>query len=556
MSGKYDHLQLGREFRNYVKPRLKASSGWRDYVVAQGWKNRTQALTRAEIIAACEALGFDLVRAKSDFVTGLVAAIPPGAGQKALEAAMDMVDADAGDEPANVEALAHIAPGEPSAAAISFPMDPDEEDKDTGEGFEGGDVETVIAEALAAASPHMTPHLASMMPGLIRPLAEAATRGPRTIVKTVTIQGGAPGAPGEATVASAPPNVAIRKRVPLYQAFGLRKGEGGAALKHVLETLLVNVCDYAGAPAVDPDYVWNPETLAQIAAQDDCGLNAWIFGPAGIGKTDGCEQYAARLARPFVRIAIERTTEPAELIGQMVPSKSGGMVWEDGKLTRAFRIAHCVILIDEPTLLRSGTLAVLQTALDKRRLWLASGEVVDAAPGVFVIAADNTNGTGDDTGRYVDTAPVNAAFLDRFAMRTEFSYLTAAQETSMLAHRASVHAAIAKPMVDYANLTRAQADSGKLTMGVTPRRLLAWARTVRVGVPSAKAFHAIIIAAAAPEDRAVLESLATTSLASAHLDIDAIVRGTLDPDAPKVDPHAQGSVGATALQFPDDNDTL
>jgi MoxR-like ATPase len=350
--------------------------------------------------------------------------------------------------------------------------------------------------------------------------------------------------------------VNVRRKIPLHSAFGFRRGEGGAQYKHIMESLMIGVCDYANAPAIDPDYVWNPEILAQIAAQDVSGLNAWVFGPAGIGKTDGVEQYAARLSRPFVRIAIERTTEPAELIGQMVPSKGGGMAWEDGKLTRAFRVAHTVVLIDEPTLLRSGTLSVLQTALDKKRLWLASGEIVDAAPGVFIVAADNTNGCGDDTGRYVDTAPVNAAFLDRFGMRTEFVYLTASQETSMLSHRAGVHPAIAKPMVEYANLTRAQADSGKLTMGVTPRRLLAWARTVRVGVPSAKAFHAIVIAAAAAEDRAVLEGLATTSLATAHAEIDAIIRGTLDPDAPKVDPKAQGGISATAMQFPDDNDPM
>jgi MoxR-like ATPase len=199
---------------------------------------------------------------------------------------------------------------------------------------------------------------------------------------------------------------------------------------------------------------------------------------------------------------------------------------------------------------------VLQTALDKRRLWLASGEVVDAAPGVFIVAADNTNGCGDDSGRYVDTAPVNAAFLDRFAMRTEVSYLTATQETGMLSHRAGVHPAVARIMVDYANLTRASADSGKLTMGVTPRRLLAWARTVRVGVPSAKAFHSIVIAAAAPEDRATLEQLATTSLATGHLTIDGVCRGTIDPNAPVPDPKAQGGIGPTALQFPDDADTL
>ena len=88
------------------------------------------------------------------------------------------------------------------------------------------------------------------------------------------------------------------------------------------------------------------------------------------------------------------------------------MEWRDGKLTRAFRIPHCVILIDEPTLLRSGSLAVFQTALDTREIHLPTGEVVRAADGVFIVACDNTAGCGDDSGRYVDTASVNVAFMD------------------------------------------------------------------------------------------------------------------------------------------------
>jgi hypothetical protein len=284
------------------------------------------------------------------------------------------------------------------------------------------------------------------------------------------------------------------------------------------------------------------------------GLNAWLFGPAGIGKTDGVKQYAARLGRPFVRIAIERTTEPAELIGQEVPAKGGGMAWSDGKLTRAFRTPHCVVLIDEPSLLRSGTLAVLQTALDHRELHLVTGETVRAAPGVFIVAADNTAGNGDDTGRYVDTAPLNAAFLDRFALKTEVTYLTAGQETTMLSHRAGVHASAAKIMIDYANLTRANADAGKLTMGVTPRRLLAWARVCRAGIPSAIAWRSVVVTGAAPEDRATLEMLEAQTLRSLHARIDGIIRGAIDPLAPMTDPKAQGAVGATAGLFPDDID--
>jgi MoxR-like ATPase len=285
------------------------------------------------------------------------------------------------------------------------------------------------------------------------------------------------------------------------------------------------------------------------------GLNAWIYGPAGVGKTAGVEQFAARLGRPFIRIAIDRTTEAADLIGQSVPAKGGGMRWEDGKLTRAFRIPQAVILIDEPSLLRSGTLATIQTALDHRALFLVTGETVRAAPGVFIVAADNTAGCGDDSGRYVDTAPLNAAFMDRFALKTAMGFLTVSQETTMIAARAGVHASVARIMVEYANSTRVKADSGHLTMGVTPRRLVAWAKAVKAGLPSAKAWQSVIVTGAAPEDREALIALESTDLRGKHATIDGIARGTIDPNAPARDAHAQGGIGPTAFQFPDDNES-
>jgi hypothetical protein len=139
--------------------------------------------------------------------------------------------------------------------------------------------------------------------------------------------------------------------------------------------------------------------------------------------------------------------------------------------------------------------------------------------------------------------------------RTELSFLSVRQETVMLSMRVGIHPAAAKLMVEFANLTRQNADEGKLTMGVTTRRLLAWARTVRVGIASKEAFQSAVINRAAPEDRATLQMLEGQTLRSLHPKIDGIVRGTIDPDAPVIDPEvpvieptAQGPVGATALQ--------
>ena len=181
-AGRYDHIQLGRDFRDFVKPRLKALPGWGDYRQAQGWGGRTQSLTRAEIIAACEALGFDLIAANGEFIAqmsaGVIASMP-GRAPADVEAALETALAANVDDAA-LDAQEHVD------ANVNPPASGDAEK------FEGQDVETVIADMLAPASVHMTPHLAQMLPGLIRPAIEAAVRGPRTVIKTIVQEAGAP----------------------------------------------------------------------------------------------------------------------------------------------------------------------------------------------------------------------------------------------------------------------------------------------------------------------------------------------------------------------------
>ena len=535
MTTKFDHIKLGRAFRPHVLSELKAHPGWARYMAVKGWTKRSSTITGEDIRQACDDLGFDLNAAFVSFFS------QPAVNPANLTATFDANDEES-DEMDNETPATLDAPAAPPVEAL-------DNEGEGFEGFEGKDAEALIAEALAPASAHMTPHLAQMMPGLLRPFVEAATKGPRTVVKTVVKHVDIDG-----VASSAAPVVNVLRKSALFKAFGMNRSDAPNAYRYAWENVFVHVCDYAEAPAIDPAYVWNVEALAQLGAADVTGMNAWAYGHAGTGKTEGVRQYAARLGRPFVRIPIDRTTEPQEIIGQEMPRRGGGMEWRDGKLTRAFRIPHCVILIDEPTLLRSGSLAVFMTALDTREIHLPTGEVVRAADGVFIVACDNTAGSGDDSGRYVDTAPVNVAFMDRFAFRVEFSFLPASSEIAMLANHTGVHAECARLMVEYASLTRNNADAVRLTMGLTPRRLLCWAKAVRVGVSSAKAFQSCIVASASPEDRETIIALEGTSLRSQHATIDGIARGTIDPNAP--DAHAQGAVSAAGLRFPDDNDTL
>jgi cobaltochelatase CobS len=351
--------------------------------------------------------------------------------------------------------------------------------------------------------------------------------------------------------------VNVRTRQTVHAAFDItgKKLAGASKWRNALNSM-VGVCDYADAPRIDPDYIWNPKALAFMSSCDLQGMNLWLYGPAGTGKTESVEQYAARLHRPFFRLAITRNTEEVDLKGQYMPAKGGGVEWSDGLLTRALRTPNAVILIDEPSLLRPGALAVFQTLLDTRRLRLMTGESLEVAQGVFVCAADNTAGAGDDSGRYLETAPLNAAFMDRFALKLAYDYLPPAHEAIMVARRANVPLEAAKILVEYSGLTKSKARTAELTMAVTPRQLVGWARGVKAGLPSAEVFESAIINGAVAEDREVLLMLAATSLTSDHARIDGIVAGTWAPPAPDAAPAPAPS--AIAGAFPNDQgpDTL
>lgn len=534
-----DNAALGRKFKHFVLAHLRQAQGWESYYLAQGWKGKTNTLTRDEINAACEALGVDKRALWNAYKNGdavsEASAIVAGEGdaaegdaRDAAIAAIEDVARDARDaaqkhgkgkanmiEDERVEAVMALA----SDASVSP--------------FEGAKPEDMIAEALAPFGMHLTDYLRDHLKAALSPIALAASRGPRVVTKTVR----APAFNADASASSTVVNVT--RRETLRKLFGFKSRDGGKHWSHALDHVSVAVCDYFDAPAVDKDYVWPVNFAATLGVADSTGQNCWFAGDAGVGKTEGVRQYAALTRRPFFRVPFNRTAEPMDLLGEtgLVEGKS---VWKDRAFTRAFRTPFAVVLLDEPCLLRSGTLAFVQTALDTRTLHLPTGEDVQCADGVMFVVADNSLGVGDDTGRYVDIAPVNAAFLDRFAFREQIRFLDPADEARMIASRSGLPLDAVNPMIAYASLTRENAKSGKLTLGLTPRRLLAWARGVHAGISSARAFDMSVINGTAPEDVETLRVLAETSLKSEHAIIDALARGLPVPTpAPDASPIAE-----------------
>lgn len=467
---------ISRNLREAIKAALAAAPGWavhRDAMTAarNGDAWHTGNATKAELIDACDALGVEI----------------------------DAVALNAGD----AAPVAAPAAATPSGGALSR--------------FEGRPVADIVGEALGPVAAVLSPSLLQTLQAGVSELAAAATQGPRIVKQVVKVN-------GDANDANDAPTPTLQGAKTAREYFGLTGREGGAKWARVLDGVRLDTYDGTDAPAVDPWFIWTAETAATYASALADGAALFLAGPAGTGKSEGARQFAALGGRAFVRIAIHRTTEPADLIGQYLPKQGGGFTWKDGPLTRAFRIPGCVILIDEPSFLRPGALAVFQTVLDFGQIYLPTGEVVDRAPGVALIAADNTAGAGDATGRYADTGALSLAFMDRFRTVHICEYLPEARESELVAARVGVDRKIAQHMVQLARVTRSHFDGGKLTAGLTTRRVMAWAANVSRGVPSAIAFNLAIANSADPADLETLRQIEATQ--GGHDMIDALATGS------------------------------
>lgn len=347
------------------------------------------------------------------------------------------------------------------------------------------------------------------------------------------------------TIAPAAPGVLA---APSAQTFAASKIFNVKSAR--LDRLSLPVWNDPSAPGVDPNFVWDDTLLADLLTaivKEQC---AWMFGPPGTGKTSAAMQVAANLGRPFFRVAFDRDTEAAFLWGG--PGIVGGnTVWQDGKLTKALRTPGAVVLLDEPTICPSGTLATLQTTLDHRFVILETGERVDLAPGVIVLAADNTNGRGDASGNFIGTAAVNAAFMDRFAVGLDVAYPDKRQETKALILKTGAPRALADAIVRFAGVTRAKCNSGDITQAIGFRRLVAFTDWVVAGVPAAHAFKVCVLNLAHGEDVQALEILASADLNFADLDALATGVSLADLEAKKlqenIERSARGDAAAKAF---------
>ena len=276
------------------------------------------------------------------------------------------------------------------------------------------------------------------------------------------------------------------------------------------QPMTVEVWNHPQAPAVDPDFIWTEPILRHLLLAQDTGENLWFGGDKGTGKSETARQFAARTGRAFTRINFHKYTSAEEYVGA-VGLKDGATVFEKKDFLLAYTCPSSVILLDEITNADPGELAPLNGFLEPKAQVSFGGQPHRRAPGVMVFAADNTFGSGDDSGRYAGTRNQNSALVDRFARVIAFKFLPVDQEVRALVQHTKCTPALARHVHGAIKVARAKVDTGDITDAPSIRSAMAFIRALRV-LPPVEAWEATVVARQPAESHAVLRGIFETCI--------------------------------------------
>lgn len=235
----------------------------------------------------------------------------------------------------------------------------------------------------------------------------------------------------------------------------------------------------APAPAVDPNFIWRPTILRHLILSEQTGENLWFGGEKGAGKTQTAQQFAARTGRGFCRINFHKYSTAEEYIGSTA-LVGGSTVFAEGDFLRAYETPGTVILLDEITNAAPGELAPLNALLEPGAAVTIGGKVRRRAPGVMIIAADNTLTNGDQSGRYSGTQQMNSALADRFSRVVPFKHLDFYCEVAAVVRHTGCTEDLAKAVIEMVNVCRQQVDAGNIVDAPSIRQIVAFIRALPV----------------------------------------------------------------------------
>lgn len=237
--------------------------------------------------------------------------------------------------------------------------------------------------------------------------------------------------------------------------------------------------DHPEVPNVDPNYIFNPESLISFLYGLVTNKNTWLHGHTGTGKTTFVEQVAARLNWPVIRVNLDNDIERSDFLGQtqLITGTTGATEskFVEGVLPRAMQ-SPSIFLIDEMDFGKSGIMYVLQRALESKGLLLTEdgGRLITPHPMFRMVATANTRGQGDELGCYPGARTQSNALLDRFTIWINIDYMESKQEALLLTRIfPDTEEAFIDQLVTFSKEIRKAFVNRELLQSISPRSLMA-----------------------------------------------------------------------------------
>lgn len=229
-----------------------------------------------------------------------------------------------------------------------------------------------------------------------------------------------------------------------------------------------------------------PKVLGAVSQ----GVNLWLVGPAGTGKSTIGEQVAEALSLPFSAVNCTSTMTETALKGYN--DANGNYVATEFR--RIFE-GGGVFVFDEVDNANPNVLGALNSALANGFMAFADKRVAKH-PDFVAIATGNTFGSGA-TMEYVGRNPIDGATIDRFAQLVV--PIDTKVEDAML-ESVGLDAPTATKWVTAVRQARQNAEKFGLKVIVSPRATLNGARLIRSGAfTMTEVFDATVIKGCKPD---------------------------------------------------------
>lgn len=413
-----------------------------------------------------------------------IAAMEPGSTLYINLAAGDDMSAFTGGTSADQDIVSHIQRGfnPPTTANQGAPMTAQTTPTPTPSGTViDPNLEKAVNALLSQASGNKLTSISAILSEKDN-LSDALTKA-RADLTTALIKANQPHIPttGTTQVATGTLTFDVVNR-PAKDVFPVVNGKkAGSGMDFEIPTLVWkddqgNVVVHPEVPDVDDNYDFELTKLLKYLISINGGMNSWLFGHTGTGKSTFVEQIAARMGWPVTRINLDSNLERADLVGHTTLTESNGTTvssYEEGILPRAMQRPG-FLLMDEMDAGRPDILFVVQRALEGKGLLLTEdgGRLVKPHPLFRFAATANTRGQGDEYGMYAGTRTMNASMIDRFTAFIEFNYMAPDREADLLTKLVpSLAHDMAQKMAAFAKEVRSAFSKGEVYNTISPRGL-------------------------------------------------------------------------------------